>query len=398
MVTRRRLFFSIPYHVPPWGRSELFATLRCLVRGQVVSGPDRLRLEQRLGDYLELPHVLALNRGRCAIELALRALGVTESDEVVIPSFLCHSVLQSIRNTGAKAVFADLGSSFHVDPASIRSKLTARTKCVIVPHLFGEMAPIDAIEKDLYGMGIPLIDDAAQAFGARLGDRRAGTFGICGVISMGLGKPLAGAAGGALVTRDREFFERAKSFLNGEEDRVVVMRRALAGWLWYRCRRYLLPLKERSDQLFSKNEDSRIRPRAMSNLDAAIAIRQLEVLEGNAAVRHERAREFVAAFENSPRLNRSQLSRSSIALSLPLLTTDSAPPIERLIEDIQELGIEARRGYEPLHRRFELPSSEFQNTEILAERLVIFPLTGSLSRGQRRALTRMLSAESAPGS
>jgi len=393
MAARHSLSYSVPSHVPSWGWPELSATLRCLLTGQIVRGPDRERFAQVIGEFLELPYVLPLNRGRCAVEVAVRALGVGEMDEVVLPSFLCESVLQSVRKTGARPVLADLGEGIHVDPFSIREKLTDRTKCVIVPHLFGEIAPIDAIEKDLEGTEISLIDDAAQGFGSRLGGRPAGTFGDCGIVSTGVGKPIEGAAGGALVTRNREIFERASSLAQGDESPVVVLRRALACWVWHRLRRYTLPLKSRSDQMFSTNQSSRIRPRAMSNLDAAIAIQQLQSLDQNIELRRSRAAALFAVLGNAGNFSVSDLSASSLVLTATLLLPANGPKTKEVISALRQLGIEAREGYEPLHRKLGLPTEEFPYTERIRERMVLIPLTRPLDGRQRTALVRLLQAE-----
>jgi len=390
MGTHQSLSYSVPFYAPSWGRRELLATLRCLITGRVVRGPDRQYLAHQVGEFLELPYVLLVNRGRCAVELAVRALEIGETDEVVLPSFLCESVLQSVRKTGARPMLADLGDGFHVDPGSIRAKLTARTKCVIVPHLFGNTAPIDAIEKDLEGTRVALIDDAAQAFGARLGIRRAGTFGACGVISTGLGKPLEGTAGGALVTSNRALFERALTHLKGEETPVVVLRRALAGWVWHRMRRYTLPLKARSDQMFSTDQTSRIRPRAMSNLDAAIAIQQLQSLQQSVELRRNRAAELFAVLGDAGEYRVSDLSASSLILTAALLLPANGPKTKEVIAALWRLGIEAREGYEPLHHKLGLPPEEFPNTERIRERLVLIPLTRPLDGRQRTALARII--------
>ena len=399
MTDQRSLSYSVPSSAPDWGRTELIATLRCLLTGRIVEGPEKQRLAEEIGDFLQLPYVLPVNRGRCAIELAVRALGVKESDEVVMPSFLCESALRSVRNTGAQTVLADLGGGFHVDPSSIRSKLTARTRCVIVPHLFGETAPIDAIERDLEGTGIALIDDAAQSFGARLGNRLAGTFGTCGILSTGIGKPLEGAAGGALVTRSREIFDRAAALSKQSESPTVVLRRSLAAWVWHRLRHYTLPFKARSDRLFSTNQTARIRPHSMSNLDAAIARQQFEKVGRNTKLRRRNARELVSALGNDKVLFVSDLSAASVVLSAALLLPTRGPTADEAVSALWRLGIEARRGYRPLHHAMGLPTEDFPETEELWDRLVLIPLTRPLSAHQNQALGRGLFADSlAPAS
>jgi dTDP-4-amino-4,6-dideoxygalactose transaminase len=386
---RHALSYSIPSYAPCWGWPELSATLRCVIGGGIVRGSERQRFAQSIAATLELPYVLPVNRGRCAVEVALRALGVSGEDEVVLPSFICESVLVSVRKTGARPVLADLGEGFHLDPPSIRAKLTSRTRCVIVPHLFGEMAPIGAVEEALRGTGIALIDDAAQGFGCRSGDRSAGSFGDCGIISTGLGKPLEGTAGGALVTRHPELIERARGELHGEESSKVVLRRALAGWVWHRLRQYTLPLKARSDQMFSANEAARVQPRLMSNLDAAIAIRQLRTLRQSVERRRSRASQVIAVLGNAAPNMVSDFSPSCTMLAAAFMTPPGGPEKQSVISALWKLGIEAREGYEPLHRKMNLAPADFPNTESTWQRLVLLPLTRAFDEKQLRGLARL---------
>jgi dTDP-4-amino-4,6-dideoxygalactose transaminase len=139
-----------------------------------------------------MKYAIPVNRGRVGIEIALRAMQLNENDEVIIPSYICHTVLDAVLKAGTRPVFADVGPDLHLTPETVKKAITPKTKCVIVPHLFGNIAAIDKIEEMLKGTEIALIDDAAQSFGAKCSGRLVGTFGDCGIVSCGPGKRLQG--------------------------------------------------------------------------------------------------------------------------------------------------------------------------------------------------------------
>ena len=202
-------FYSVPWAPSPWGWRELRVLAGCLLGSRIVVGDFPQRISESLKEDLGVRYVLPLNRARYAIELALRALQVGPGDDVVLPSYVSQAVLISVKQVGARPVFAEVGPSLHLEPETIERAITLRTKVVIAPHLFGNSAPIDLIERKLQGTGIALIDDAAQSFGAQCAGRPLGTFGTCGVISVGSEKALAGPAGGFLISNSFELFERS---------------------------------------------------------------------------------------------------------------------------------------------------------------------------------------------
>ena len=166
-----RHFYQVPWCVPAWGMREFWATCASVLGGRIVEGDAPARAVEAVKDYLGVAYALPVNRGRTALVLGLRALGVGPGDDVVLPSYLCRTALDAVEAAGANPVFADVGEDLNVTPETVSQALTPGTKCVIVPHLFGKAAPIDVIETILRPAGIPLIDDAAQSLGARRGGR-----------------------------------------------------------------------------------------------------------------------------------------------------------------------------------------------------------------------------------
>lgn len=376
-----RQFYQVPWCVPQWGWAEAVATARHLATGHVNSGSDAQRLEKAILEYLGLPYVLLVNRGRTAIELALLALGLKPGDEVVLPSYVCRSVLDAVLRVGCAPAFADVGRELNVSPETVQAALTPRTRAVIVPHLFGRAAPIDRIEAVLQTTGIALIDDAAQSLGAQCGGRLVGTFGACGIVSCGPGKALAGSGGGALVTRDRTLFQRARRAFLGPERATAVVRRVLGFWLWRRFRRFTLPLQALLERVHPGTRDGPGDLAAdVSDLEAAIALEQLRTLESRVTVRRRNAMRLLEALGSLGRCSITDVSPGGVALKLVLVLPPAAPSVAALVERGAEAGVECQGGYRPCHHGVPEISARVPNTDRVWQRVLCIPLETPLRR------------------
>lgn len=167
-------------------------------------------LEQAFCDYLGVRHALALSSGTAAIHAALVACGVGPGDEVVAPTYTWGQSVAPVLHLGAVPVFVDIEpTSLTIDPGQVETAISSRTKAIIAVHLFGHPAAMDALRSIAATAGIALIEDAAQALGARLDGRLVGGLGDCGCFSLGRGKIVSGGEGGVLVTNRTDVYERA---------------------------------------------------------------------------------------------------------------------------------------------------------------------------------------------
>jgi dTDP-4-amino-4,6-dideoxygalactose transaminase len=376
-----RNYYEIPWCVPTWGWKEFLLTLRCVFAGRTSSGTYPRLFVNAVKDFLGVQYALPLGRGRVAIEVALRAMGVGEGDLVVVPSYVCRSVLDPIFRVGARPTFADVSATdLHVTAETIRAALKQETKCVIVPHLFGNAAPIDEIEKLLQGTGIKLIDDAAQSFGARCAGRLLGTFGTCGIVSCGPGKALAGSAGGLFVTNDPELYEAAAAIPLNLEGSATVVRRVFSFWFWRRFRGWTLPLAVLLNRLFKMDVDEEKvgLPSAISNLESAIALAQVQASRSNVAQRRNNAETLLGALNGWARYSISNLSEDSSVVKLVLLLPRDGPDADWFIDAMARRGVECQRGYAPLHLEFETLPGSLPNTEDLWNRVVCIPIERGL--------------------
>lgn len=169
------------------------------------------RFERAFAEYLGVKHAMALPSCTSAIHLALAALGVGRGDEVIVPDITWIASSAPIDYVGATPVFADVDpESWCLDPRSFESLITERTKAVIPVDLYGNIADWPAIVEVAKRHGVAVIEDAAEAVGAQIGERKAGSFGDLGVFSFHGSKTLTTGEGGLLVTNDTPLFERAQ--------------------------------------------------------------------------------------------------------------------------------------------------------------------------------------------
>jgi dTDP-4-amino-4,6-dideoxygalactose transaminase len=189
--------------------------------GAYVLGPEVEAFEAEFAAYLGARHVVGVANGTEAITIALRALGVGPGDEVVVPSFTYYASAEAIPPTGARPVFCDIDlDTFCVTPETVRAAVTPKTKAIVAVDLFGNAARCAEIEAEL---GIPVLEDAAQAAGTRLGERRAGTLSKVATFSFYPSKNLGGFGdGGAIVTNDDAVADHARLLrFHGSRDKVT---------------------------------------------------------------------------------------------------------------------------------------------------------------------------------
>jgi dTDP-4-amino-4,6-dideoxygalactose transaminase len=185
-----------------------------------ILGPEVEAFEEELARYLGVRHVVGVANGTDAITIALRALGVGDGDDVVVPSFTFYASAEAIPPAGARPVFCDVDrETCCVTAETVRAALTPRTKAVLAVDLFGNVAPIPELEE----LGVPVIEDAAQAAGATLAGRLAGSLGGAATFSFFPSKNLGCFGdGGAIATDDDELADRARMLrFHGSRDKVT---------------------------------------------------------------------------------------------------------------------------------------------------------------------------------
>ena len=175
--------------------------------GSFILGPEVKAFEEEAARFLGAAEAVGVANGTDALVMVLDALGVGQGDEVICPSFTFYATAESIARRGATPVFADIDpATLNLEPSDVAARVTERTKAILPVHLFGR--PFDPAS---FSHGVPVVEDAAQAFGSKVGDRRAGSLADAATFSFYPTKNLFGLGDGGLVTTaDSELPDRIR--------------------------------------------------------------------------------------------------------------------------------------------------------------------------------------------
>lgn len=281
--TRRSPFAPWPYYAP----DEIEAVARVLASGHVNywTGTECAQFELEYAKHVGVPHAIALANGTLALELALYALGIGPGDEVVVPSRTFIASASCVVARGAVPVLADIDpDSQNLTADTVRAVLTPRTRAVVAVHLAGwpcDMEPIMALARE---RGLMVVEDCAQAHGARYRGKPVGSFGDAAAFSFCQDKIIStGGEGGMLLLNDTARWERAWAYKDhGKSYDAVFRRKHAPGFRWLH-------------ESFGSNW-------RMTGMQAAIGSRQLDKLDGWVAIRRHHARSLAAGFTNIPGL------------------------------------------------------------------------------------------------
>ena len=187
---------------------------RVVESGRFIFGPEVQAFEEEAAAYLGVPHAIGVANGTDALVLALEAMGVGAGDEVICPSFTFYATAEAIARAGATPVFADIDPvTLNLDPEDVERRIGPRTKAIVPVHLFGRPAPL----AELAALGLPLLEDAAQAFGAE----GVATTGVASTFSFFPTKNLFALGDGGLVAAtDDEVADRVRMLrFHGSRDK-----------------------------------------------------------------------------------------------------------------------------------------------------------------------------------
>jgi 8-amino-3,8-dideoxy-alpha-D-manno-octulosonate transaminase len=177
-------------------------------------------LEQALANRLKTRHVHVCSSGTAALSTALAACGIGAGDEVILPPFTFVADLETVLLAGAVPVFAEIDQTLCLDPRSVATAITPKTKAVLVVHMCGSMAWIDTLVELCRTHRLMLIEDAAQAAGANFRGKALGTFGRIGCFSFDYVKTVTCGEGGAIVTDDEQIYNLAQAFTDHGHDHL----------------------------------------------------------------------------------------------------------------------------------------------------------------------------------
>ncbi|HEY5429592.1 MAG TPA: DegT/DnrJ/EryC1/StrS family aminotransferase [Solirubrobacteraceae bacterium] len=331
--------------------------------GQFVLGPEVNAFEREFADYLGVRHVIGVGNGTDAITIALRALGVGPGDDVVVPSFTFYASAEAVVNAGARPVFCDVDlGTRNVTVDTVRAAMTPATTAIVAVDLFGLPAPIT----ELQALGVPVLEDAAQAAGARDQGRMAGSFGDAATFSFYPSKNLgAFGDGGAVVTDDDDVAGLARALrFHGSRDKQTFE------YVGYNSR--------------------------LDELQAAILRVLLPELDGWSDGRRAGAAAYVAAGLGEHVSLPVVPAGIDPAWHLYVVTHPRADPV---LEALNAAGVQARAYYRrPLHRQAAMApfvtaaDSALPATDELAARNIALPISPVLGEAQAREVVAAVAA------
>ena len=337
---------------------------KVISKTQFVGGEEVRLFEEEFAAYCETEACVGVGNGTDAVYLALRAMGIGKGDQVITVSHTFIATAEGITATGASPVFVDVKEdTMLMDPDLIEAAITPRTKAIIPVHLYGQPCEMDRIMEIARKHGLKVIEDAAQAHGARWKGRRAGSFGDAACFSFYPGKNL-GAYGdaGAVVSNDRQLIDRLRIIAN--HGSVTKYTHEIEG------------VNSRLD-----------------GLQAAVLRVKLRHLDSWNEQRRRHANYYLNA------LRESQFNPTAIhedAETVWHLFVVRVPDREEFQKRLAEEGIATGIHYplplhlQPAYARLNLPSGSFPVTEKLAKEIVSLPMFSELSSEDLETITKAI--------
>ncbi len=199
----------LPFAVPHITQAEIDEVVDTLRSGWLTTGPKTKRFEREFAERVGAPHALAVNSATAAMHLALDAIGLQPGDEVIVPVYTFTSTAEVVVYFRARPVFVDVDPiTCNLDPTQLERHITPRTRGIMVVHIAGLPAEMDAILAVAKAYGLPVIEDAAHAFPAKYRGRMIGSIGDLTAFSFYATKTLATGEGGMLTTANPAYAER----------------------------------------------------------------------------------------------------------------------------------------------------------------------------------------------
>ncbi len=316
----------IPIAAPVLGEKELEYVSDCIRSGWISSlGEYVRRFEREFAAYCGVRRSVATHNGTVALHLVLAALGIGAGDEVIVPSLTFVATGNAVAYTGAQPVFVDSDPvTWTIDPEEVARAITPRTRAIIAVHLYGHPADMDALRALADEHGLILIEDAAEAHGARYKGRRVGSLGDAAVFSFYGNKIITTGEGGMIVSDDADLIERCYYLENQAKAPENPYWHAEIGYNY-----------------------------RMTNLQAAVGVAQLERIEELIAARLRNAQHYSRRLAGVPGITLPPCAEwaTNVYWMYTVLIEDAyGMSRDALMARLRERGIETRPVFYPLHR------------------------------------------------
>ena len=334
---------------------------RWLTMGKVTQ-----EFETAFADYIQTKHAIAVTNATAALHLACLALGIGPGDEVIVPSLTFVATANAVRYVGATPVFADIVSSddLNISPVAIDSRITSRTRAIIVMHYAGYPCDMPAILAIAKQHGLFVIEDAAHAVGSQLEDRKLGTFGDIGCFSFFSNKNMTTGEGGMLTTENDDLAQKLSRLRSHGMTSLTWDRHKGHAW---------------SYDVVDLGYNYRI-----DEIRAALGLAQLAKVENNNECRRHLSRRYRSALrEHMPQIDVPfQHHEGKTAAHIMPILLPKGTSREQFMGSMKEQGIQTSFHYPPVHTFTAYKNDTAWNlpvTEEVASREVTLPLYPALT-------------------
>jgi perosamine synthetase len=358
----------IPLSSPDITEAEIDAVTAVLRTNTLSLGPKLLEFEDSLAAYHGMPHAIAVSSGTAALHLAIRALGIGEGDEVIVPSFTFIAVANAVLYERATPVFVDIDPvTLNPDPACVEAAITPRTRAIVIVHTFGVPAEMTALLEIARRHDLAIIEDACEAIGATYNRHRVGGFGDISIFAFYPNKQITTGEGGAVVCRDAAIANRIRALRNQG-------RYPSADWLQHAELGYNYRLSEMACAL------------------GLVQLRRLDAMLADRA-RVAEAYNLQLASIDSLRLPPLQLPHRAISWFVYVVRIAEHLPMDardRVLALLQQGGIGCARYFAPIHLQpayadvVSAKNAVLPVTESIANRTLALPFFNRLTSSQLR--------------
>jgi perosamine synthetase len=207
-----KMTWRIPLFKIYWDEEDIMSVTDVIKRGSyLATGPEIQEFEEKISEYIGTKYAVSFNSGTSALHALLLAYDVKQDDEIIVPSFTFIATANAPLFVGAKTVFAEIeDGTYGLDPEDVKERITPKTKAIMPIHYGGCSCLIRELKEIAEDYNLLLIEDAAESLGAKIKDKRVGTFGDSNMLSFCQNKVITTGEGGAITTDSKEVYEKLK--------------------------------------------------------------------------------------------------------------------------------------------------------------------------------------------